>query len=97
MIRVFTTGSDSEPVNIDVPQDILTCVAATNDFLVAGSEDGNVSKYSLTTNSLDEVLVRSTLPVRDIALSPDGQWVAVASEYVEKPKPFPRSYANTPQ
>lgn len=80
VIRVFTTGSDAEPVNIDVPQDAHTCVAATDTFFIAGSEDGSVSKYSLSSNSLDEVLVRSTLPVRDVALSPDGQWVAVATE-----------------
>lgn len=82
MIRVFTTGSDSEPTNIDVSQDAHTCIAATNEFFVAGSEDGSVCKYSLRTNSLDEILLRSTLPVRDVALSPDGLWVAVASECV---------------
>lgn len=26
--------------------------------------------------------MRSSLPVRDVALSPDGEWAAVASEYV---------------
>ena len=30
------------------------------------------------------MLTRYTLPIRDIALSPDGQWAAVASEYVEQ-------------
>ncbi|KAL1306528.1 hypothetical protein AAFC00_005219 [Neodothiora populina] len=80
VIRVFTTGSDAEPVNIDVQQDAHTAVAAANSFFVAGSEDGSVCKYSLSSNALDEVLVRSTLPVRDVALSPDGQWVAVATD-----------------
>jgi chromosome transmission fidelity protein 4 len=36
----------------------------------------------LETNKLEEILVRTSLPVRDVALSPDGDWVAVASEYV---------------
>lgn len=36
-------------------------------------------------NELDQILVRCTLPTRDIALSPDGSWVAVASEYVKGP------------
>ncbi|GAB7357404.1 hypothetical protein MBLNU459_g8339t1 [Dothideomycetes sp. NU459] len=80
VIRVFTTGSDAEPINIDVVQDSHTAVAAANDFFVAGSEDGSVCKYSLTSNALDEVLVRSTLPVRDIALSPDNLWAAVATD-----------------
>lgn len=59
-----------------------------NDFFVVGSEDGTVTKYSLHTNSLDEVLTRCTLPIRDLAVSPDGNWVAVASEYVLLPFPL---------
>ncbi|KAI9873993.1 MAG: hypothetical protein M1830_010315, partial [Pleopsidium flavum] len=51
-----------------------------NDFFITGSEDGTVCMYSLETNSLDKILVRCTLPVRDVALSPDGAWAAVASE-----------------
>ncbi|KAG9635916.1 sepB protein, partial [Aureobasidium melanogenum] len=80
VIRIFTTGSDAEPVNIDVVQDSHTAVAATNDFFLTGSEDGSVCKYSLFTHSLEEVLVRSTLPIRDISISPDGLWAAVASD-----------------
>lgn len=53
-----------------------------NGFFIAGSEDGTVSKYSLDSNKLEEILVRTSLPVRDLALSPDDNWVAVASEYV---------------
>lgn len=34
-------------------------------------------------NSLKEVLVRFSLPVRDIALSPDGEWIAASSDEVE--------------
>jgi chromosome transmission fidelity protein 4 len=47
---------------------------------VVGSEDGTVSKYSFETNTLEEVLTRCSLPIRDVALSPDGNWVAVASD-----------------
>ena len=63
----------------------LCCAQADlrqNDFFVTGCEHGTVCKYSLKTDSLEEVLTRCTLPIRDIALSPDGNWVAVASEYV---------------
>ena len=67
---------------IDVTTDNHFAVTATNDFFLVGSEDGSVRKYSLYTNAMEEILVRSTLPVRDMALSPDGRWVAVASEYV---------------
>ncbi|WPH01207.1 Hypothetical protein R9X50_00404300 [Acrodontium crateriforme] len=82
-LRVFEHGSDDEPSVIDVITDSHTAVAATNDFIVVGSEDGTVTKYSLLTNSMDQILVRCSLPVRDIALSPDGQWAAVASDELE--------------
>lgn len=41
-----------------------------------------MSKYSLENNRFDEMLVRTSLPVRDLSISPDGNWIAVASEYV---------------
>ena len=55
-----------------------------NDFFIVGAEDGTVTKYSLHTNKPDGILTRCTLPIRDIAISPDGQWAAVASEYVAR-------------
>lgn len=78
--RIFTTGSTDEPITVDDCQEDNTAVVAGNDFFITGSEDGTVCKYSLETNKLDQILVRTSLPVRDIALSPDGEWVAVASE-----------------
>ena len=38
--------------------------------------------YTLDTYTYEKMLTRCTLPIRDIALSPDGQWAAVASEWV---------------
>jgi chromosome transmission fidelity protein 4 len=40
-----------------------------------------VSKYTLEGNKFEKILDRATLPIRDVALSPDGNWIAVASEY----------------
>ena len=37
--------------------------------------------YSLESFTYEKMLTRFTLPIRDIALSLDGQWAAVASEY----------------
>jgi chromosome transmission fidelity protein 4 len=53
-----------------------------NGFFITGSEDGTVSKYTLEGNKFEEILDRATLPIRDVALSPDGNWIAVASESV---------------
>lgn len=82
-LRVFQHGSDDEPAVIDVVSENHTAVAATNDFFVIGTEDGTVAKYSLLTNSMEQILVRCSLPVRDVALSRDGQWAAVASDELE--------------
>lgn len=40
--------------------------------------------YSLETYTYEKMLTRCTLPIRDIALSADGQWAAVASEWVQE-------------
>lgn len=56
--------------------------------MVTGSEDGTVDMYQLELApgqkemQLTSLLTRTTLPVRDVSLSPDAQWVAVASEWV---------------
>jgi chromosome transmission fidelity protein 4 len=59
-----------------------SAAVAANDFVIIGCESGEVTKYNLTTKNMEDILVRCTAPVRDLALSPDSQWVAVASEYV---------------
>ncbi|KAH8593360.1 chromosome segregation protein-like protein [Bisporella sp. PMI_857] len=78
--RVFRTNSDGEPTNIDDISEDNLAVAATNTFFVTGSEDGTVSKFSFDTMSFEKFLIRSTLPIRDLALSPNGRWCAVASD-----------------
>ncbi|KAK3304356.1 WD40-repeat-containing domain protein [Chaetomium strumarium] len=79
-IRLYKTGFDGEPTNIDDCQEQNLCVSTSNDFFVAGAEDGTVSYYSLKTNIFDKFLLRTSLPVRDVALSPDNKWCAVASD-----------------
>lgn len=51
-----------------------------NEFFVTGAEDGTVSKWSLDTMTFDKFLMRCSLSVRDVAISPDGKWCAVASD-----------------
>ncbi|KAL8799563.1 MAG: hypothetical protein Q9182_005802 [Xanthomendoza sp. 2 TL-2023] len=83
VIRIYTTGSDDEPINIDDCQENNTAVAASNSIFLTGAEDGSVCVYSLETYLYDRLLTRCTLPIRDIALSPDGIWAAVASDELE--------------
>ncbi|OBS22389.1 hypothetical protein FPOA_08726 [Fusarium poae] len=79
-IRLYKTGSDGEPINIDDCQEQNMTVAAGDQFFVVGSEDGTVSLYSLETNTFERFLTRTTLPIRDVALTADHQWCAVASD-----------------
>ncbi|OWP03698.1 hypothetical protein B2J93_9544 [Marssonina coronariae] len=78
--RVYKTGFDGEPTNIDDCPEQNTGVASTNDFFVVGSEDGNISRFSLETMVYEKYLTRCSLPIRDVTLSPNGQWCAVASD-----------------
>ncbi|RCI14344.1 hypothetical protein L249_6064 [Ophiocordyceps polyrhachis-furcata BCC 54312] len=78
-IRLYKTGSDGEPVNIDDCQEQNAAVATSSDFFVVGSEDGTVSLYSLDGAAFERFLLRALSPIRDVALSRDGQWCAVAS------------------
>ena len=79
-IRLYKTGFDGEPDNIDDCQEQNIAVSTSNEFFVAGCEDGTVSLYTLENNIFDKFLLRATLPVRDVALSPDDKWCAVASD-----------------
>ncbi|KAH8175499.1 minichromosome loss protein, mcl1, middle region domain-containing protein [Sarocladium implicatum] len=79
-IRLYKTGSDGEPTNIDDCQEQNVAVAASNSFFVVGSEDGTVSLYSIETAMFDRFLLRTSLPIRDVALSSDSKWCAVASD-----------------
>ena len=79
-IRLYKTGFDGEPVNIDDCQEQNLSVDASDEFFVVGSEDGTVSLYSIPNATFDKFLLRRSLPIRDVALSPDSKWCAVASD-----------------
>ncbi|PGH13761.1 hypothetical protein AJ79_03460 [Helicocarpus griseus UAMH5409] len=79
-IRIFTIGENDEPKTVDDGVDGRLGIVATNDSFIMGAEDGTVWKYELETGQMDKLLVRCALPVRDLSLSKDGDWVAVASD-----------------
>lgn len=80
--RIFEHRSEDEPAIIDVLTDSHLAIVAHDEWVIVGAEDGSVTKYSLTTRADDDMLTRCNTPIRDLALSPDTVWVAVASEYV---------------
>lgn len=79
-IRLYKTGSDGEPTNVDDCQEQNTSVAAAQDVFIVGSEDGTASLYSLTNASFERFLLRTSLPIRSVALTSDHVWCAVASD-----------------
>jgi chromosome transmission fidelity protein 4 len=79
-IRLYKTGSDGEPTNVDDCQEQNTTLAAAQDVFVVGSEDGTVSLYSIAKAAFDKFLLRVSLPIRSVALTSDYEWCAVASD-----------------
>ncbi|KAI2085436.1 DNA polymerase alpha accessory factor Mcl1 [Ophidiomyces ophidiicola] len=79
-IRIYTTAEDGEPKTVDEGVDGHLAIAALNDSFVMGAEDGTVWQYGLPDGKMDKMLVRCSLPVRNLAISKDGEWVAVASD-----------------
>ncbi|OJJ35702.1 hypothetical protein ASPWEDRAFT_40934 [Aspergillus wentii DTO 134E9] len=79
-IRIYTVGQDGEPKTIDRGVDGHLGIGATNDSFIMGAEDGTVWQYEIESGKTDKLLVRCALPVRDIAVSKDGEWAAVASD-----------------
>jgi chromosome transmission fidelity protein 4 len=48
--------------------------------MAVGGQDAKVTLYDFPSGKMLKTLVHFTLPIRHVAFSPDGQWVAVASE-----------------
>ncbi|KAL4875547.1 WD40-repeat-containing domain protein [Aspergillus karnatakaensis] len=79
-IRIYTVGQDGEPKTIEEGADGQLGIGATNDYFFMGAEDGTVWQFEVQSGRMEKLLVRCALPVRDIAVSKDGEWVAVASD-----------------
>ncbi|OJJ44164.1 hypothetical protein ASPZODRAFT_72494 [Penicilliopsis zonata CBS 506.65] len=79
-IRIYSVGQDGEPMTVDEGVEGHLGIGATNDSFIMGAEDGTVWQYNLESGRMDKLLVRCALPVRDIDVSKDGEWVAVASD-----------------
>ncbi|KAJ5364594.1 uncharacterized protein N7496_010307 [Penicillium cataractarum] len=79
-IRIYTVDQDGEPKTVDGSIDGHFAIGATNEILLLGAEDGTVWSYDAVSGKMGGLLVRCALPVRDIAVSRDGVWVAVASD-----------------
>ncbi|KAI9374563.1 hypothetical protein BJX61DRAFT_285177 [Aspergillus egyptiacus] len=79
-IRIYTVGQDGEPKTVEEGADGHLGVGATSEYFFMGAEDGTVWQYEVQSGRMEKLLVRSALPVRDIAVTKDQEWVAVASD-----------------
>ncbi|KAJ5539233.1 hypothetical protein N7513_007565 [Penicillium frequentans] len=80
-IRIYTVDQDGEPKTVDEGLlDGYVGIGATNDSFIVGTEDGQVWQFNTLSGKIGTQLVRCALPVRDVAVSRDGQWLAVASD-----------------
>lgn len=83
LIRKFAVDEESkEPETFEEHTEPIVAIAASRNAFASASEDCTVNLFRMQ-NSSDNVrlLTRCTLPVRDVAFSPDGEWLGVASEY----------------
>ncbi|EXJ61022.1 chromosome transmission fidelity protein 4 [Cladophialophora yegresii CBS 114405] len=81
--RSFRTNDNEEPDLLPSTRVETLAIASGNDYVILGCEDGTVCEYAVPSGDLKHILVRTGLPVRDVALSPDEQWVAVCSDELE--------------
>ncbi|ETI24123.1 hypothetical protein G647_03492 [Cladophialophora carrionii CBS 160.54] len=81
--RSFRTNDNEEPDLLPSTRVETLAVASGNDYVILGCEDGTVCEYAVPSGDLKQMLVRTGLPIRDVALSPDQQWVAVCSDELE--------------
>ncbi|KAI9101254.1 hypothetical protein DFS34DRAFT_463766 [Phlyctochytrium arcticum] len=67
----------------------ITCIATLDDLVVTGSEDKSVCSYRPGKSDTKKVLLRSTLPIRHVAIRPGSydpsriQWIAIASDELD--------------
>ena len=53
-----------------------------NSHFIVGGETGAVCRHSIEDKLLERIIVRHTSAVRDVAVSPDGDWCASTGESV---------------
>jgi chromosome transmission fidelity protein 4 len=80
LLRKYTVGSDNEPRTVDRHADAITCLSVSDRYVVTAAEDRTVTFSELDLDSCRDIY-RASVPIRDTVLSPDEQWVAIATEY----------------
>ena len=78
--RSYRTNDNGEPDMLyNITEDTLA-ITCGNDFVALGCEDGTVTEYKVPSGDVVQMIVRFTLPVRDLVLLKDQSWLAASSE-----------------
>ncbi|KAK9477812.1 WD40-repeat-containing domain protein [Lipomyces japonicus] len=80
LIRKFTVDSEDEPATIEHHEDSIVGLATSKHQFVTCSEDGTASLFSLDGKADETMIMRQSLPIRDVAFSPDGEWIGIAGD-----------------
>lgn len=78
--RYRTAALDDEPSSVESLDDSVVGLAVSNKHFALSSEDGTAKLYDLENMEEIHTITRSNLPIRELAFSPDGEWIAVCSD-----------------
>lgn len=78
--RSFRTNDNGEPDMLTEVHEDTLAIASGDDFVILGCEDGTVTEYKVPSGDVERMIVRFTLPVRDLALLRSNEWIAATSE-----------------
>ncbi|KAI0695530.1 WD40-repeat-containing domain protein, partial [Cytidiella melzeri] len=83
LVRVWKTqlGTDQEPEAVLDAMECVTCVAAGRNHWFSGSGDAEVRQYEDGKSTFDALVTGAIgVPIRSIAINPQGSRIAVASD-----------------
>ncbi|KAK7204795.1 WD40-repeat-containing domain protein [Myxozyma melibiosi] len=81
LIRKFLVDSpDDEPINTEYHEKDITGIATSKTHFATCSEDGTASLFAVETSEVENMLMRQSMPFRDVTFSNDGQWIALAGD-----------------
>lgn len=80
LIRKFTVGSVNEPETLEFHDRNIHSVSCGPQSFVTCSQDGTATVIDVESNKLLSTVLRSSLPVREVEVSPDGDYSLVCGD-----------------
>jgi chromosome transmission fidelity protein 4 len=80
LIRKFTVGSVNEPETLEFHDKNIYGVSCGSKYFVTCSQDGTAVATDVATNALVATVFRSSLPLREVEISPDGEYTLICGD-----------------